>query len=107
MYLYRFDYEAMCRFGTAFLVINVFGFMTHHAYPAALPWYFHQHGCAVDLMARASEGPNLARVDRMLGFPYFASFYAGSSNVFGAVPSLPVAYPLLIMLDPGPHRTPS
>jgi membrane-associated phospholipid phosphatase len=53
----------------------------------------------VDLAARASEGPNLARVDAWLGVHYFGGFYARSKNVFGAMPSLHCAYPLLIVLE--------
>src|SRR5262249_7012475 len=69
----------------------------------APPWYFHTHGCVVDVLAKASEGPNLRRVDEMLGVSYFAGMYGRSSDVFGAVPSLHVAYPLLIALV-GWHR---
>jgi membrane-associated phospholipid phosphatase len=102
VYLYKVDFLEMRRFTMSFLVLNVLGFCTYHLFPAAPPWYFHQHGCAVDLMARASEGPNLARVDRMLGFSYFGGFYGRSNDVFGAVPSLHVAYPLLIVLQGWP-----
>ena len=75
------------------------GFTTYHIYPAAPPWYFHAHGCTVDMATHASEGPNLARVDAALGFRYFAGFYGRSNDVFGAMPSLHVAYPLLIVLE--------
>jgi phosphatidylglycerophosphatase A len=98
IYLYVKDYEAMKRFGWTFLLVNLCGFVTYHVYPAAPPWYFHAHGCVADLTAHASEGPNLARVDGWLGFGYFHGFYGRSSDVFGAVPSLHVAYPLLILL---------
>ena len=98
IYLYVKDYERMRLFGWAFLVTNLVGFATYHLYPAAPPWYFHQHGCNVDLAAHASEGPNLARVDALLGIHYFHGFYGRSSDVFGAVPSLHVSYPLLIAL---------
>jgi membrane-associated phospholipid phosphatase len=40
----------------------------------------------------------LARVDSWLGIHYFAGFYGRSNDVFGAVPSLHVCYPLLIVL---------
>ncbi len=99
VYLYFRDYPGLLRFTWAFLALNVAGFITYHVYPAAPPWYFHAHGCAVDLTTHASEGPNLARVDAWLGMPYFAGIYGRSSDVFGAVPSLHVAYPLLIALD--------
>lgn len=98
IYLYVKDYERMRLFGWAFLVVNLVGFATYHLYPAAPPWYFHQYGCNVDLAAHASEGPNLARVDALLGIHYFHDFYGRAADVFGAVPSLHVSYPLLIAL---------
>lgn len=98
IYLYVKDYERMRLFGWAFLAVNLAGFVTYHLYPAAPPWYFHQHGCSVDIAAHASEGPNLARVDALLGVEYFHSFYGRASDVFGAVPSLHVSYPLMIAL---------
>jgi len=99
VYLFRRDYPGLLRFTWSFLALNVAGFITYHLYPAAPPWYFHQHGCAVDLATHASEGPNLARVDAWLGVPYFAGVYGRSSDVFGAVPSLHVAYPLLMLIE--------
>ncbi len=98
VFLYVRDDAAMRRFGWTFLTVNLMGFVTYHLYPAAPPWYVHAHGCVADLAARASEGPNLARVDAWMGFPYFASFYGRSNDVFGAVPSLHVTYPLLVAL---------
>lgn len=99
LFLYFYDYTKMRRFMTAFLVMNVAAFVTYHVYPAAPPWYYHAHGCVADLAAHASEGPNLSRVDAWLGFAYFGGFYGRSNDVFGAVPSLHVAYPLLIALE--------
>jgi hypothetical protein len=85
VWLYFRDYEGLRRFGWTFLLVNIAGFVTYHLYPAAPPWYFHAHGCAVDMATHASEGPNLARVDAWLGVGYFAGFYGRSSDVFGAV----------------------
>jgi inositol phosphorylceramide synthase catalytic subunit len=93
------DYERMLRFGWSFFALNVAGLVTYQLYPAAPPWYYHAHGCYLDLQAVASEGPNLARVDAHLGIPYFAEMYRRSSDVFGAMPSLHVAYPLLVVLE--------
>lgn len=98
VFLYVRDYERMRLFGWAFLLVNLAGFVTYHLYPAAAPWYFHTHGCAVDLLAPANEGANLARVDARFGMHYFRDFYARSSDTFGAVPSLHVSYPMLILL---------
>lgn len=93
------DRMAMRRFTWAFFLMNVAGFATYHLVPTAPPWYFHTHGCAVDLATRASEGPALARVDRMLGISYFHAMYAKASSVFGAIPSLHCAYPMLVAIE--------
>jgi hypothetical protein len=99
VYLFVKDYTAALRFTWGFLALNVLGFATYHIYPAAPPWYFHKFGCVVDLAAKASPGANLLRVDQMMGFAYFTGFYGRSSDVFGAVPSLHVAYPLLMIIE--------
>lgn len=96
--LYIRDYPSLRRFAWTFFWLNIAGFITYHIYPAAPPWYYHAHGCAVDLSVHASEGPNLARVDHWLGVAYFAGFYGRSNDVFGAVPSLHVGYPLMILI---------
>ncbi len=99
IWLYVRDYSRMVRFGWCFLALNVAGFVTYHLYPAAPPWYYHTHGCVVDMGASASEGTNLARVDAWLGIPYFAGMYGRASDVFGAMPSLHCAYALLVVLE--------
>lgn len=96
--LYFVSREDLRRFGWTFLLVNVAGFVTYHLYPAAPPWYFHARGCAADLATRASEGPNLARVDAWLGVAYFRALYGRSSDVFGSAPSLHVAYPMMTLL---------
>lgn len=101
--LYFKDYVALQRYAWTFFTMNMAAFATYHAYPAAPPWYFHAHGCAVDLAARASEGTRLAAVDAALGLGYFRGFYGRSTDVFGAVPSLHVAYPLLIVYEGWRH----
>lgn len=98
-YLYVKDRPAMRRFMWGFFLMNVAAFVTYHLLPAAPPWYFHAHGCTVDLAARPSEGPALARVDAMLGIAYFHDMYAKASSVFGALPSLHCAYPFLLVLE--------
>lgn len=102
LFLWRRSHRALVRFAWCFLILNVGGLLTHHLYPAAPPWYFHAHGCEVDVGAAASEGPNLARVDAWIGVPYFRGMYGRASEVFGAMPSLHVAYPLVIMLEGWP-----
>jgi hypothetical protein len=99
LYLVFRDFGAQQRFVWGFLLLNIAGFITYHVYPAAPPWYYHRYGCIVDLAAHASPGPNLTRVDALLGVSYFAGLYGRASDVFGAVPSLHVAYPLLMTLQ--------
>jgi hypothetical protein len=102
LYLYRRDYRRMVRFGWCFFALNVAGFVTYHLYPAAPPWYYHAHGCLIDVHAAASEGPNLARVDAWLGVRYFAGMYGRSADVFGAMPSLHCAYACLVAIEGWP-----
>jgi inositol phosphorylceramide synthase catalytic subunit len=102
-YLYFKDFAALKRYTWTFLTMNLAAFATYHLYPAAPPWYYHAHGCVADLSAHAYEGTHLAAVDAMLGVHYFSSFYGRSADVFGAVPSLHVAYPLLIVLEGWKH----
>jgi len=104
IFLYFRGLDSQQRFTWGFLLVNLLGFVTYRFYPAAPPWYFHQHGCVVDLATPASSGTHLARVDELLGFGYFASMYSRSSNVFGAMPSLHVAYPLLMLLEGWKHH---
>jgi len=99
VWLYVRDYPRMVRFGWCFLALNVAAFATYHLFPAAPPWYFHAHGCKVDVLAHASEGPALARVDQMLGVSYFADVYRHSSAVFGAMPSLHCGYAFIVAIE--------
>jgi len=82
--------------GWTFLGINLAGFVTYLLFPVAPPWYVAAHGFGpVDPHTPASPAA-LLRWDRLVGVPYFARFYAGSSDVFGAMPSLHCAYPMLL-----------
>ena len=98
VFLYFKDRGSMVRFAWGFFLLNVAGFVTYHLLPAAPPWYFHAHGCGRPRHACGRRaGP--ARVDALLGIAYFQSMYAKASSVFGALPSLHCAYPLLLALE--------
>jgi inositol phosphorylceramide synthase catalytic subunit len=99
VWLYGRAYPRMVRFGWCFFALNVAAFVTYHLYPSAPPWYYHAHGCTIDVNAAASEGPNLARVDAWLGVHYFAGMYGRASDVFGAMPSMHCAYACLVALE--------
>ncbi|APR84895.1 PAP2 superfamily protein [Minicystis rosea] len=97
--LYFKDYRATQRFAWIFFLMNVMAFITYHVLPAAPPWYYHEHGCEISMTALPSAGPRLLHVDEVLGITYFRGMYARSSDLYGALPSLHVAYPLLIVLE--------
>jgi inositol phosphorylceramide synthase catalytic subunit len=83
------------RLGWTFLAVNVAGVLTYFLYPAAPPWYAAAHGFGPPRFPPTPGAGAAARWDQLTGVPYFAHFYARSANVFGAIPSLHVATPLL------------
>ncbi len=90
----------------SFLFANVIGMAVYLLYPAAPPWYIAAHGPGpADLFARASAA-GAGRFDALLGISYFSSFYGRNPNVFGAMPSLHVAYPLMVCLAVWNRGTP-
>jgi membrane-associated phospholipid phosphatase len=82
-------------FGVCFLVVNVMGWITYFAYPAAPPWYVLEHGFGP---ARADTGMNAAaalRFDALVGVKVFGQIYGRGFTTFGALPSLHAAYPFM------------
>jgi inositol phosphorylceramide synthase catalytic subunit len=88
----------LTRFGWTFLLMNIAGFVTYYVYPAAPPWYVQDYGLGPANLAARSSVAGAGRWDALMGIPYFASFYGRSADVFGAIPSLHVSYPLLTFL---------
>ena len=85
-----------------FLIVNLLGWLIWIAYPAAPPWYadvFALRDTAPDV---ASSAAGLARFDALVGLPVAGSFYAKSADVFGAMPSLHVAYSTLVVWAAAP-----
>jgi membrane-associated phospholipid phosphatase len=97
-YLYFRDRERMRRYVLALAVANCIAFAFWLLLPAAPPWYVHAHGCSVVMPATPSAA-GLNRVDALFGMHYFGNFYARASQIFGAMPSLHCAYPLLGLLS--------
>jgi membrane-associated phospholipid phosphatase len=87
-----------------FLVVNLLGWAIWFVYPAAPPWYVDQYGTGPALLDVVSSPAGLARVDAWLGVPIATTFYSKSANVFGAVPSLHVAYATLVAWVAAPVR---
>jgi len=79
-----------------FFIVNLMGYATYFLYPAAPPWYVSEYGLEGPVRLDVPSNPaGAARVDELLGLNLFHQMYSLSANVFGAVPSLHVAYPLL------------
>ncbi len=83
------------RISWAFLWVNAMGYATYFIYPAAPPWYVAKFGFGPPRMDTLANPAGGLRFDAMTGIPLFKTFYGASQDVFGAVPSLHVAYPLL------------
>ncbi len=96
-YLYFVDRPRMRHYLWAFAIANFISFSMWLIVPAAPPWYIRAHGCAIDLSV-APSAAGLLRVDQYLGIDYFATFYSRAASVFGALPSMHCAYPLLGLL---------
>lgn len=79
----------------SFFWVNMIGYSTYYWYAAAPPWYTAKYGLGpADLSVPASQA-GCVRFDQLLGTHFFSEFYGRSADVFGAVPSLHIAYPLI------------
>ncbi|MCA9647340.1 MAG: inositol phosphorylceramide synthase [Myxococcales bacterium] len=93
-YLYFVDRQRMRRFLWAFAIANYISFTLWMIVPAAPPWYLREAGCHIDMSAVPSAA-GLLRVDSLLGIDYFHTFYSRAASVYGAMPSMHCAYPVL------------
>jgi hypothetical protein len=96
-YLYFVDRPRMRRYLWAFAIANFISFVVWMAFPAAPPWYIRAHGCDVSMNALPSAA-GLLRVDQLFGMHYYGTLYSRASSVFGAMPSMHCAYPMLGLL---------
>lgn len=89
-------YNVLRAFGWCFFLVNVLGFITYYIYPAAPPWYVIEYGLGPAKMFIGATPSAAVRFDRLLGTHFFDAMYGNSVDVYGAIPSLHVAYPLLV-----------
>ena len=94
-YLFYKDEKRMGWLAWGFLIANVFGMIGYLVYPAAPPWYVELYGLGAAVLTAKPNPAGAARFDELLGINYFTKFYSRSPVVFGAMPSLHVAYPVL------------
>jgi membrane-associated phospholipid phosphatase len=95
-YLFFRDRPKMLEVSAGFFALNVTGWLIWMLYPAAPPWYVDQYGFGPVVQDAVSSPAGLLRLDALLGTPIAASFYSKSANIFGAMPSLHVAYVTLV-----------
>jgi inositol phosphorylceramide synthase catalytic subunit len=82
-------------FARGFLLVNAMGFLTYVLYPAAPPWYVAAHGLGPPVLGSAPSPGAAVRFDLLLGTHVFENMYSHSVDVFGAIPSLHAAYPVM------------
>jgi membrane-associated phospholipid phosphatase len=95
---WRARYRQVSVFARSFLLVNVMGYVTYFVYPAAPPWYVSQYGLGPVRYDVAPAAAAAHRFDALLGTHFFDAMYGRGVDVFGAYPSLHVAYPLIAVL---------
>lgn len=98
-YLYvKHDAEDAITMGCTFAAMSIIGWFIWLAWPAAPPWYVDRHGLGPVVLDAAPSAAGGARFDDLFGVNMFRKFYERSWNVFGAMPSLHVAYGMLPLI---------
>lgn len=78
------------------LILNIACCSVYYLYPAAPPWYIDRYG--FELLTDVPPDPaGGARFDALTGSAVYAAYYSRTPNVFGAVPSIHAAFPLLTL----------
>jgi membrane-associated phospholipid phosphatase len=92
---FRRRFDVLSAFALSFLLVNLLGFATYFIYPAAPPWYVTAFGYGPARTDVHSMAAAASRFDVLLGTHFFDEMYGRGVDVYGAYPSLHVAYPLL------------
>jgi membrane-associated phospholipid phosphatase len=82
----------------AFFWLNLIGYSTYYWYAAAPPWYVAMYGLGPARLDVQANAAGCLRFDAMLGTHFFTGMYGRAADVFGAIPSLHVAYPFLALI---------
>ena len=81
-----------------FFWVNMLGYTTYYWYAAAPPWYVAQYGLGPARMDTPASPAGCIRFDALLGTHFFTGMYGRAADVFGAIPSLHIAYPFIAVL---------
>lgn len=87
--------EKVPRFIWSFFFTNMLGYSTYYWYAAAPPWYVAEYGLGPARLDTPASAGGCIRFDQILGTHFFSEMYGRAADVFGAIPSLHVAYPFL------------
>jgi inositol phosphorylceramide synthase catalytic subunit len=79
-----------------FLAVNLAGWVIWLLYPAAPPWYVDSYGTGALVIDAPASTAGMGRLDALLGLPIAETIYSKSAYIFGAMPSLHVAYATLV-----------
>jgi len=77
--------------------LNILCCSTYYWYPAAPPWYVEQYGLGPAQLDALPSAAGAIRFDEIFNVDLFASYYSRVPNVFGAIPSGHVAFPLMAL----------
>ena len=94
-YLFYKKREQFLRFALCFFLVNLLGFVLYYTFPVAPPWYLPIHGFDFHPLTPGNAG-GLRDFDKLYDVTVFKKMYEKSSNVFGAMPSLHSAFPVLL-----------
>jgi membrane-associated phospholipid phosphatase len=98
IYLYIIGEKIKAKIASwSFFWVNLFGYITYYAYAAAPPWYVAFYGMGPAQLNTPANPAGAARFDYLFGTHFFIGMYGKAADVFGAVPSLHVSYPLIAL----------
>lgn len=96
-YLFLKNKFLLLQFFSAFLVVNLIGFIGYYTFPAAPPWYYAEYGNQI-LFNTPGNCAGLANFDAFFNINLFHSLYEKNANVFAAMPSLHASYPIIVLI---------
>lgn len=96
-YLFFKNKYLLLQFFSAFLIVNLIGFIGYYLFPAAPPWYYASYGNQI-LFDTPGNCAGLANFDRFFNINLFHSLYEKNANVFAAMPSLHASYPIIVLI---------
>lgn len=86
------------KFMVAFLVMNVFAFLTYVYFPVAAPWYVIDYGLYPPVAQILGSAAGLVDLEGLLGISSFTTSYQMNPVVFGAIPSMHAGFAAISLI---------